>query len=155
VPQARAVISHAVGLPRDVIITPDIAVVPLVKGLESKEVSSRACGGGAALGLPGQGGSVVSQGVDCAFPEVPAGDGNIVACNGARQFQVRIGEGAIGVVPGDHSIPDVRRKRGTPQERGTSGSEENATDASSGGVGGLDDRGVIRKKLCNARRSAL
>jgi len=44
-------------------------------------------------------------------------DGNVVLCDSRREFKVRVGDGAMGVVEGHQAVYNIRRKTRTPEER--------------------------------------
>ena len=69
-PEARAVIGHDIGWPRDIGWFGDIAVVALVDAVEAKQVCSGTSGGGGMFVVPNHHGYVVAQGDNGAAAQV-------------------------------------------------------------------------------------
>lgn len=61
-------------------------MVPLMQSPQSEKVGGTSCGGSAALLLPGQGWSVISQGGDGLFAEVKLRSGNFQTSQSASQL---------------------------------------------------------------------
>ena len=84
-----------------------VAVQTLMQGLQAQEISNRASGGGRAFGLPSQSRGVVREGADGAFSHLAGVGNHSMLSNGASELQIRVGNGAVGIVPTDHSLLDL------------------------------------------------
>jgi hypothetical protein len=96
-------------------------VVALMESLNTKEFGRVFCSGGGSFTLPVDGGGVVGARMDGPFPQVKGMDQHVLLGNGCHQFQVRVGDGAFGVVPRDKGGLDMWGKPFTPQDGGVSG----------------------------------
>ena len=90
-------------------------MVALVEGLNSKEFGQVFRGGGGALvALPVDSGGVVGPRVDGSFMKVKGVDQHILLGNGSCEFQVRVGNGACGMIPGDEGSLNLWGELFTP-----------------------------------------
>ena len=76
-------------------------MAPLVETRSAEQESRRARGSRGGLGAPDDGGSVVREYGNGAFPYVPVVSQGASMCDGSRQLEVRIGYGARRVGCGD------------------------------------------------------
>ena len=76
-------------------------MAPLVETRGAEQVSRRSRGGSGGLSAPDDGGSVVREYGDCAFPYVPVVSQGASVRDGSRQLEVRICYGARRVCCGD------------------------------------------------------
>jgi hypothetical protein len=67
IPASTRVIRHDVGLPRNMVMDSNVAVMTLVEGVEAQDVCARCRGRRGTLDGPRQGGSVVCRRPDGAF----------------------------------------------------------------------------------------
>ena len=114
-PEARAVIGHDIGWPRDIGWFGDIAVVALVDAVEAKQVCSGTSGGGGMFVVPNHHGYVVAQGDNGAAAQVNFIGKDVLVCKKTSEFQMGIGDVAMGVVCGDQTTLDMGREFGPPQ----------------------------------------
>jgi hypothetical protein len=85
-PQTARIVGHDIGVTGDVIMRSDIAMLALVQGIESEEISTCRRSGGRAFVGPGQGSAVVRcdpQGELCHWSR--AGE-DVFVRNDGRQF---------------------------------------------------------------------
>ena len=91
-PQAGGLVPHAIEVPRQEIVSGNIAVVALVKGLETKEVRGGSRGSGGAFALPILSGSIVMEGLDRVFSHVGGLGDDVVMHYCGRQLQITVGD---------------------------------------------------------------
>ena len=72
--------------------------------MEAKKVCCRTGSCGGSFPLPKHGRGVIVAIVDGVFPYVGSLDKDIVVCDGAAEFQVAVGDVAMGVVEGDQAV---------------------------------------------------
>ena len=152
-PEARAVIGHDIGWPRDVGRLGDIAVMTLVDAVQAKQVCGWTSGGGGVFVVPNHHGYVVSQGDNSAATQVNFIGKDVLVGKKASKFQMGISDVAIGVVCGDQTTLDVGREFGPPQnglDMGVrSGRQPDAAHARSRGIVSAHSNRVVRDKLSN------
>jgi hypothetical protein len=120
-PQTRSVIGHGIDNPGEVRKQGEVAMVPLVQGLEAKKAGGWFRCGGRTFALPIHGRGVVGTRVYGAFAEVECVDEHILVRHGGGQFEIGVGDRARGVIPRDKSGLDVGRERFPPHNGGVSG----------------------------------
>ena len=90
VPGARTEVGHTVRGARDVAVSRNVAVKPLVMGLEAQEVRRGTSGGGGSFTEPVDVRLVVGTGLDGAFANVGALGDDVVVHNVATEFKVTV-----------------------------------------------------------------
>ena len=152
VPGARTEVGHTVRGARDVVVSRNVAVKPLVMSLEAQEVRRGTSGGGGSFTEPVDVCLVVGTGPDGAFSNVGALGDDVVVRDVATEFEVTVIDGTAGVVKGDDVLLDEFGEGMAPQKRldvvvaggAVDGEEENASHSGAGGVAGADDGGYAR-----------
>jgi hypothetical protein len=120
-----------------------VPVVPLVNSLQPEKIrrnTSRSC---RTLRLPSEGGCVVRERMDGALTTVHVMDQNVMLSNGSSELEIRVGDGAGGIVAAYNSLLYLQWKRGTPEERvrcsrGCVTDKEDSSHTGAGGIGGTD-----------------
>ena len=144
----RTIVGHGVISARDVEQEGEVPVEALVEGGEPKKVGAGAVGSDRAAAVPGDGGDVVAHGVGGGFTAGGVGGDDILVQDGAGEFEVAVGERAVGVGIGDELGLDLGGPCGAPKKRWKRGRgrgggraiwrEPDATGARLGGVTGTD-----------------
>ena len=89
----------------------------LVEGAEAKEFSNAVGGGGAASAAPIKSAGVVGAREGGAFSDVKAVGATVLVENGPSQLEIRVGNVALGVAPGNKAALDVAWEREAPNDR--------------------------------------
>lgn len=115
--QTGGIIAHAIVKAGNEVVAWDVSMMALMEGLSSKEVGGSAGRGGRAFALPKQSGGVVRLGKDGAFSDVETLSGCLVMEEATSEFEIAVGDGAVGVAPTDEIGGDGRIKGGAPDDR--------------------------------------
>jgi hypothetical protein len=91
-----------------------VAVVPLVNGLQAKEVGRNTGHSSRAFALPSERRGVVSERVDGALAAVDVVHQHVMLSNGDGDFKIRVGDGASGIFAANNIKLDLCGKERTP-----------------------------------------
>ena len=100
----RGIIAHGVAVAGEEVVELDVAVVPLVKRLETKKVGRRRRSGGGAFALPEKRRVVVGAALNRTLAHVKALGGGVVVDDGAEKFQVGVGQLTVGIFEGNQLV---------------------------------------------------
>ena len=101
IPATRQNICHGIGRARNKITERNIAVKPLVEGLDAKQVSCRARCSSGAFSLPEHRGHIIVGVVDGAFAHIGVLSQDVVVGNRTRQFQITVANRTRRIVIGN------------------------------------------------------
>jgi hypothetical protein len=156
-PQSRAIVGHSVSRSREIVVTRHVAVKPLVKGLETKEICSRShrrCG---PFALPEDGRCVVVKQTDGVFTHIHVVNEDVLVCDGARELQITVSNGTLRVVVRHQGLLNRRVELRAPEEglvvtsRGGRDKVHTSHTAPCG-VSGAQGTGVLLNHLVDSRR---
>ena len=88
VPASAGVVGHSIGGPRDVVVQGGVAVVPLVKGVETEEVGTSGAGGRRTFSGPRQGRLVVPSEPNRVFSDGEMVGNNRFVGDGTSKFKI-------------------------------------------------------------------
>ena len=157
-PEPRAVIGHGVSGSRDVVVSWDVAVEPLVMSLGAEKVGRRFRRGGGAFAEPIDTGDIVRQSCDCTFANIGRVRDDVVVGDIAAQLELAVVNGTSGVAKGYQLVLDVLGKGGPPQMWGRVvpdriWDKEDTSHTRSCCITGSNDFGVGRDEFCDAGRA--
>ena len=115
--QTGGIIAHGIVETGNEVVAGDVAMMALMEGLSTEEVGGSAGRGGRAFALPKQSGGVVRLGKDGAFSDVETLGGRLVMEEATSEFEIAVGDGAMGVAPTDEIGGDGRIKGDAPDDR--------------------------------------
>jgi hypothetical protein len=156
-PEAGRVVGHRIQNARDMGDLRQVAVVAPVEGKQTQKVRRRAIGRDRGAPDPGNSRRVVTKGCQGKLAAVGDVCQDILVTQNSREFEVRIGDGPIGVAEGDERGLDVCGERLAPQEgRGISvvGTwDPDAPHASTGSIRSAHVRGLRGNNLRDTDRA--
>ena len=117
VPQPRGVVGHCVNDARDVGNFCEVTVMALMERKEAKQVGGGAVVRHGAFLDPGDGRRVVAKRCEGAFTAVGADCDDVLVTEHAGQFQIGVGDSAVGVGEADQRVLDVAGKGLSPHDR--------------------------------------
>jgi hypothetical protein len=109
------VISHSINDTGNVRDSSEITVVALVEREEAKQVGGGAVVGDGPFFYPCDGRSVIAKGCQGEFTAVGVGSEDVLVAKDAGEFQVGIGDRAVGICKADQRRLDVGRETLTPR----------------------------------------
>jgi hypothetical protein len=96
-PKARAIIGHGIGGALDIVEESKIAKVTLVQTQDAKKVGRWTRCGSGAFALPDNCRNVVAQTLGRVLPAVHFLHQDVLMGDSAREFQIRVGDGTLGI----------------------------------------------------------
>jgi hypothetical protein len=96
-PKARTIVGHGIGRALDIVEESEIAKVTLVQTRDEKKVGRWTRCGSGAFAMPDDRRNVVAQTLGCALPAVHFLHQDVLMGDSAREFQIRVGDGTLGI----------------------------------------------------------
>jgi hypothetical protein len=112
--EAGGIIRHAIGRAGNVVINGEVAMMALVHTVNAEEIRGGSVGGDGAFDATDEGGVVVVEKRHGSVLDGVMGDEDVLMGNNTREFEIGVGDRAVGVVNGNQAAANVGGKRCAP-----------------------------------------